>query len=466
LVLAGLFTIIFSWPQPDPNALKLCREAGAEIVITNAAERAPAHEAGMRLVAEIPADTPLAALGPAVEKARAAGFDGAAVTAIGESAALRKFIDAQKGFVQFVYLKSDQLGWDVAPAKAVLRGGLWPGLQMGSVGEAAATEKPWLNGNMHLYSYLRSMYPGREALLSFPPDEKSARYEGAEIALSEAFASGGTAVLSLPEMYRTGLLQGDSRAVSAWKQLAQVGAFLKQQQAVQRTGGAAKMAISAGALDEGMEEILNLSYRANLGPEILPAGKLRLAGKNLRIVVAAGVPVNASDARELVRFATEGGIVVTAPEAEKKSAPWWGAARKLRTEGGRDIYQIGKGFLHSYPDPVIDPSEFARDLKEISGLDNPSGRGLMGLDLRVWANASVLGMSHARPGGKLVVLVSYGRWSDGEFLLGVRGRYASAEITDAAGVRKGEVMPRGERVELNVKGLKRVALITFEEKAR
>ncbi|MBI5281616.1 MAG: hypothetical protein HY858_08050 [Candidatus Solibacter usitatus] len=396
--------MILAWPAPDAAALRLCREAGAEFVITPLGDgHAPAHEAGLRLVAEA------AAAPAAMERARVAGYDGVAVTAAGSEAEFRKFIEAQKGFVQFVYVKPDQLGWDVAPARAVLRGGMWPGVQQGSLGEAGATERPWLNGNLHLYAYMRAMHPSREAVLSFAADDKPARYEGAEIALAEAFAGGGSVVLALPEMYRTGLLTGGARALAAWKRLGKVAAFLKQQAGVRRAGGGARLAVVAGALDEQTEEVLNLAYRNNLSPEVLRAG----------------------DAERIRRFGQDGRMVVTIPET------------------------------------VLDPSEFARDLKEKVGLANPAGRGLSGLDLRVWNASTVLGTLHRGEGVKVVVLVSYGRWMDQDFLVGLRGDYSGGVMAQPEGAeRRLELMRRGGRVELNLKGLERVAVITLKEKAK
>ncbi|MBI5084103.1 MAG: hypothetical protein HZB13_05840 [Acidobacteria bacterium] len=396
--------MILAWPAPDTAALRLCREAGAEFVVSRAsAGQAPARENGLQLLAETSAD------GASIERARASGYDGAAVTAAGTEAEFKRFIQAQKGFVKLVYVKPDQLGWDVTPARAVLRGGMWPGLQQASLGEAGATERPWLNGNLHLYAYMRALHPSREALLSFPADEKTARYEGAEIALAEAFAGGGNVVLALPEMYRTGLLKGDERALSAWKRLAQVAAFLTQQSGVPRAGGGARLGIVAGKLDEQTEEVLNLAYRNNLSPEILPAG----------------------GAERISRFGQEGRMAVRIPET------------------------------------VLDPSEFARDLKEKVGLANPAGRGLNGLALRVWNASTVLGALHRTAGSRVVVLVSYGRWMDQDFLIGVRGDYSGGVMAQPdVAEQELDLMQRGGRVEVNLKGLKRVAVITLKEKGK
>ncbi len=459
MLASGLFAVILTWPAPEAQAVRLASELGAgTLIVHNPSGPAPARSGPLKILAEIPADA------KAAEAARRAGYDGAALAASGTRAEFRAFLQGQADFVRIVFLKADQLDWDVRPAQAVLRHGQWPGLKPAGASEAGATERPWLVGNLHLYAYLRALHHGRTPILDYLPEEQSARYEGAEVALAEAYAGGGEVVLELPQMYRTGLLQGDARAGQAWKSLCHVSGFLAAQAGVERSGGGARTAIVAGPLDEETEEFLNLAYRNNLSPRVLPAGHLAAAGRGLRIVAAVNRQVSAEDARQLRQFARAGGIVLTSPPLGAEPQPWWGAGRKLRTEGPREVYQVGRGTVYAYREAFVDPAQFASDLREASGVDNPSGYGLNGLDFRLWNASTTLGILHRAGDGRTLILVSYGRRVDHDFLVGLRGRVSSGTFT---GPGKPSVplrlMPWDWRVEWNQEGLVRIGIFSVKE---
>ncbi|MBI4890317.1 MAG: hypothetical protein HY821_06805 [Acidobacteria bacterium] len=457
MLATGVLTVVLVWPSADPSGVQRAMELGADaLLLRGALPKAPDRPAGLMVLAEV------AAQGAEVQAAKAAGFDGVAVTAKGSAAEFRQFLNAQGGFVRYVVLDRNQLDWDVRPAEAVFKDGQWPGLQM-SAGEAGATERPWITANLHLYAYLRSMHRERAAFLNVPADEKSTRFDGVEVALAEAFAAGGGVLIEPPEMYRTGVAKGDGRAVAGWKRAAEIVKFAKAQQGVPRDAGGSQMALVGGPLDEGLEEILNLTFRNNLSPQLLPPGKLALAGRGLRIVALANRNPSTAETTELMRFVRGGGIVVWAPPAQGKAAAWWGAAKKARTEAGRDLYAVGRGTLHVYREPVKDESEFAWDLKEISGTDTPTGRGLFGLDLRVWYSNSVLGVLHGSGTERVAVLISYGRVVDQEFLIGMRGRFAGASsVQPGQAPQNLDLMKYEQRVEWNQTGLNRVAVITLK----
>ncbi len=461
MLASGVLTVVLVWPAADPNGVQRAKELGADaLLLRGPLEKAPARPAG--LPAELKLLAEVAPEAGEVQAARAAGFDGVAVAAKGSAAEFRKFLGAESGFVRYVLVGRDQLDWDVRPAEAVYRDGQWPGLQM-STGEAGATERPWITANLHLYAYLRSMHRERAALLNVPADEKSTRYDGVEVAVAEAFAGGGGVLIEPPEMYRTAVAKGDNRAVAGWKRASEIVKFARSQQGVPRDGGGSHLAVVGGPLDESLEEVLNLAFRNNLSPELLMPGKLALAGRGLRIVALTNRNPSAAEAAELMSFLRDGGIVVWAPPSQGKPAPWWGAGQKPRTEGGRDLYAVGRGTLHVYRAGLSDESEFAWDLKEIAGTDTPTGRGLFGLDLRVWYSNSVLGVLHGSGATRVAVLICYGRVVDQEFLIGMRGRFASASsIQPAQPPQNLGLMKFEQRVEWNQTGLNRVGIITLK----
>jgi hypothetical protein len=160
-----------------------------------------------------------------------------------------------------------------------------------------------------------------------------------------------------------------------------------------------------------------------------------------------------------------GGILVAAPEATGEVA-WVAAAKpqKVKDEKPWSVWSLGKGRIYLYPEAVIDPSEFAYDLREISGLDNPSHTGLNGLDFRVWNASTVLGILYeAANGGKRLVLLSYGQGMNRDFLVGVRGSWTRGTLCQP-GVpdQPLELMQRGWFVETNLKAAGRVAIVELE----
>lgn len=461
--------LIAWWPSPDAATFRLLREIGADAVITPLTANLPrGEERALRVIAELPAGTSLHQLPGLLRQARAGGFDAAAVPATGDAPSFRHLIETERGFVRYAYLKPEQLDWDVTPAQAVLQAGIWPGLHHLDTSKAGASERPWLDANLNLYAYLHSFYPHRLPMLSYRPEKPSSQYETVEIALAEAYAGGGNVVLFVPEPYREALRRSNPRAVAAWKSLALTAAFLKHHATLTRRANGARVGVLSSSLEQA-EELLNLAYRDNLAPTVLPVNRLpQLAASQYRVIVAANLPISVDAAQRLLRFAADGGNVITAPPPERKPAGWWSAAgaRKVRGEPGYDVYAIGKGKVYAYHEAVLDPAEFALDVREVAGLDNPQGAGLHGLDFRLWNTGTILGALHRDSGETVLILTSYGSHRDYDLLVGVRGQFQSATFEDVrgGGPQPLPLMLREGRVELDLKGFRRTAIIVLREK--
>lgn len=462
--------LVAYWPSADAAALRNLKEIGAGAVITPLAATAPRGEAGgPRVLAELPADSALDRLPALLQQARAAGFDGAVASAAGNARAFRRAMETQGGFLQYVYLKPDQLEWDVSPAQAIVQAGTWPGLHRTDPGSAGASERPWLDANLSLYAYLRGLYPQRTPMLSFRPEKDTMQYESVEVALAEAYAAGGNVVLFIPEQYREALRRSNARAMQSWKSLGQTAAFLKEHAAIQRQDNGARVGVLSASLDQA-EELLNLAYRNNLAPVAIPPERLQeeLATGRFRVIVAANLPLSPATTSQLMRFVSGGGNVLTAPAPEEKERDWWssGGTKKTRSEPEYDVYSVGKGTLYAYHEAIADVAEFSLDIREVAGLDNPQGKGLHGLDFRVWETGTVLGALHRNPGETVLILTAYGGGREYDLLVGVRGRFASATVEDVRGGGPQPVvlMPREGRVELDLRGLRRLAILVLREK--
>ncbi len=461
------------WPGASAAVADLLKGLGAQALLT---EKAPADlkeacaQAGIGLVADL-GETPDA--GQALSEAKAAGFDAASIRASGEAANFRKIIGEFRDFVLFVQLSPEQISWDVAPAHAVLRYGVWPGIATPDPSVAGATESIWLDANTSLIAQLRAQYPKRRAILGYRPDKeggvpetRSVPMRSAEVALADAFSAGGSVILSLPGDYRKALLERAPRALEAWKELAKVLAFLRRETAVTDRPLAGKVAVLCGTIEQS-GEILNLAFRRNLCPVAMPADAPQpLTPERFDVVVAANLIPPPPVVESLARYAAAGGSIMAAPEGEEKN-PWWTQRgfKKLRTEEDRDVYAAGKGTIYAYQTAILDPGVFAMDLKELAGERSQPGFGVKNFDLRIWAADSVLGVLHRlTPTSLAVVLTAYGNAPRHDFLVSLRGQFRKATIRQIGSETAAPVavMQRSGRVELNLTQLSRIAILTVE----
>jgi hypothetical protein len=409
----------------------------------------------------------------ALQAARSAGFSAAAVPAPEDAAALEKLLAEHGDFIALVYLTPEQVDWPVAPAQAVLRSGVWPGIAPADPSTAGATEHAWLDANTSLIAQLRAMQPHRRAVLGYRPDKaagvaekRSLAATASEVVLADAFSAGGSVILSVPPDYRRGLLAGEARATDAWKSLCTVQAFIRAERAASEAPLDGRLAVLCGTLEQ-TGEILNLAFRKNLCPlAFAPAALPELSPACFDLVVAANIEIQPAVAENLARFAVAGGAVVAAPAGDEKS-PWWTTRgwKKLRTEQDRDVFQAGKGLVYAYHDPILEPGAFAVDVKELAGLRTQPGFGVKNLPLRVWVADTVLGVLHrTSPKSVIVVLTAYGFPPRHDFLVSVRGRFRHGTIRQVGAEPKSlPLMIRPDKTEINLTSLSRIAILTLEE---
>ena len=472
--------LIAWWPDATAVSVGLLKQVGVQALITEVTTpvgplAVAASEAGMAILAEVPAEV------GAVANAKALGFAGVAVNAGDDEAALRGLLKAQAGYVAIVYLKPEQIGWDVSPALAVLRGGVWPGIASQGASVASASEGIWLDANSSLVGYLRAVFPKRPAVLGYRPDKdggvpatRSVPPRSVEVSLADAFAAGGHVILSIPDDYRAALGKGETRALTAWKSLADVAGFLQKQRAMVRHEGYSRVGVLAGDLEQS-GEVLNLAFRRNLSPVVVPLKSVPpVSLDRFDVVAAANVPLGLPAIEELTSFVRRGGTVLAAPAPEdEKNPPWWTkvGGKKVESAEDRDVYTLGKGRIYGYHGAVLDPGPFALDLKDAAADMAPREDGIKNLDFRIWSADSVLGVLYrVGPMRMALVLTSYGNFLTHDFLISVRGRYREATIVDAStpdqlgGAASPLVlMPRTGRVEFNLKQLARTAIILLEE---
>lgn len=459
MLASATFLIILFWPDPSAAAVRRAAELSASVLVVPPAGPAPAAPPGIDVIAHVASDS------SAIASAQSAGFRGVFLTAPEEESALRALLKQHGALIRFVSLAPQQAHWDVSPAQPAVRAGHWPGLQALD-SAAGATELPWINANLHHYAWLEGFFPRRVPALDSQPPADTTQYEGAEIVLSEAWAFGAPALLRLPEPYREALAKGDPRAAAAWDRLCEVATFLRSLGKGPRSP-ASSLAVLAPEWDEEFEEILNLAWRQQLSPRVLPLADFA-PPYGLRLVAVPNRTPPPPVQQQLRGFASAGGIVLVAPEPGQTLVPWWGDVRESVEEGTITIHRTGRGSVRVMEEPALDPFLFALDLREQLGLDNPLGRGLHGLDARIWNASTVLPVLRRRKAGELiVVLIAYGRRLDHDFLAGARGRFRAARLEQPGAPPAAlRLMPRGGRVEWNQPGLQRIAVVTLEEAVR
>ncbi len=466
--------VLLWWPQADARVAPLAKQIGARALLVpfGAGDAAglleACRQAGLAAIAEIRGSRDLAALEAEAEAALAAGFAGLAYEARESEAETRRLASRRPGTPQLVYLTAEQAAWNVAPAYAVLREGQWPGVRPRDPATASATEEPWIDSNLWLYAWLRARFPDRPALLGYRPEasagvtpDRLVPHHTVEVALAEARAAGGNVILSLPERYRRDLLAGEARAREDWAALGRTAAFLERHAGRFSSPPGLRVLAVAGSIEES-GEVLNLLYRTNATPAVVAAGRLpELDPARYRLTVAVNVTLTGAEEERLLAYVKAGGTLLAAPAAEG-GRPWWQGrtGKAVRENNGRTTYELGKGRLVAYQEPVVDAYEFALDVLEALGWKKR--------DLRLWNADTVIGVVRRHGGGLSLELVDYGtRWPrdhEPDLLVEVHGAFSEAVLEApelAAPVRLGARV-RGDRTEFELRDLRHFVTIQLE----
>jgi hypothetical protein len=417
--------VLIYWPGADSRVVPALREIGVRAVITPPADDDAGflhacREAGIVAFAEIEDG----GIEERAAQARLAGFGGIAYPGFGDEKTVAAFAARHSNMEQFVFLSGERIAWRVAPARAVLREGAWPGFRPRDIQVASATAAPWVDANSYLIAYLRGLFPDRPALLGYRADAaagvsttRALRFESLEIALAEAAAAGGNVILAPPENYRAALVAGEAAARRAWQSLGRTARFLSAGTARLSGPVSSRIAVAASSL-ERHGEILNMLFRRNAPAPVLREDSLPAFQATRREVLVVPDPSGSAASRKAaLAFAFAGGRLLVAPG----SRAWTAGARKIRgsDECGCDIYALGKGEVHAYREQVLDPAEFALDAIEAEGWSTR--------DVRIFANETVLALPHRLDDGKLdVALVNYSWRAGSDFTLRVEGAFQRA----------------------------------------
>ncbi len=419
--------VVLRWTDADPKHIPLIRQGGVTAVMA-----------------------------PAANSAFASACEGAGL----------KVVRSEE--VQLVEWKDIDFA---APGRMVaLADGLWPGVSRepavrGRGDElASASREPWVDANGYWVGCLRAVRPEHPAVLGYLPDAKAGvgaeriiRFDSLELALIEAWVSGGNYLLALEPGYRKALLSGDDKASAAWRSLGRTAEWLRKNVELFRQPA---MPVITALIEPGADsaELVNLMYRRIASPAVADAKRPPVADpERILALVAAGIHAPSSGTRAaILRHAELGTAVITDAPGEKA---WWRDLRmkRVKSEEDRDFYALGRGQVVAYKQPIDDPSEFALDVVDIVSHRRRA--------VRLWAAPAAIATATYAPrdrGAAVLNVINYGSSSRWEVMARIQGVYSKATL-----IRPGaEPLPlkaarRGTTTEIQFPEFARLAVVVF-----
>lgn len=392
------------WADPDAKHVPLLREGGITLVLTSSNEpfRKACADAGIQVVGE--------------------------------------------ASIQFLTLA------DAAKSKpgvpAAFTDGLWPGVQRPDPATASATRTLWMDQNCSLPHYIRALFPAIPPVLAYKPagDPKViVPFESLELALVDAWVSGGNYLMSMDPRYREGLLKGDADALKAWRKLGVTAKWLRANESLFRKPA---LPLVTMLVDDQTQDFAHLAFRHSVSPALVRATDPPTPDPaQRRVLIAASIAAPEGTARTRILAHAEAGTTLVVEEGA-----WWKtpALKQTRSDGDRNYYSLGKGQVVAYKDSLSDPGAFALDVVDIVTQKlRPA---------RIWNCNAGLVMATA---GTLHVL-NYGRMVDLPVLARLQGKYTKAKLLrpDAEPTEL-KVSPRGTSSEVEIPSIDKVATVLF-----
>jgi hypothetical protein len=347
--------------------------------------------------------------------------------------------------------------------------GLWPGISQGpshasaDTAVSAASAQPWVDANGFWYGWLKALHPAKPALLGYQADEKAGLkpdrmvpHDTGELALVEAWVSGGNWILSLPRRFRDQLMKKDAGAAADWKRLAGTARWLQEHETLFRRPVVPIVTTLVDAT-ETTAEVANLMYRQNVSPALHAAASPPAPDpEHVKVLVAVSVEKPAAQARAAILAHAAAGATVVVDEPGEKA--WWRDARmKLaRKDVDRDFHALGRGQVVAYHEQISDVSEFAFDVIDLAGQKNRA--------VRMWNAPSQVALFSRIPGSREAVLsvVNYSTELKTETLVRVQGVFRRASLlTPDAGPRELKAVKRGATTEIYLPEVRRLAVVVF-----
>jgi len=290
---------------------------------------------------------------------------------------------------------------------------------------SSPSTQPWLDSNLAIGRLAHSIYPDsfpimydfRWAAPGEPP--RGAWHPDAEdyaLAIAESDAIRSDVIVELPSSLQKALTAEDPQAWWLWRKVVPYLDF-SSHAPVTNVQPVASLGVIVDEVQRSYEAI-NLMARHNLAFEAVhPAGLTpdRLANWNSVVVFCS---LNAEAAVMLRNFAANGGIVIFVNSHDKFP---WHSTSPLRRESHSTTYTAGAGQIVELGEPVVDPENFARDLRRLIGPDRSA--------LALWNSLTTLATAYREEGQHDIslYLVNYADQPD-NIQVQVKGHFTSVRL--------------------------------------
>jgi len=355
----------------------------------------------------------LASVSDAVDPAAVAGVIVAGATSsnqFAEAEEIRSFMAAHKN-LSFRILVSGGKQPQMKGRLVVERDGI---LQVSS-----PSTQPWLDTNLAAVRIAHSSSPDslpiaydfRWSPSDVPPGAWYPDAEDYALAIAESDAVRSDVIIDLPASLQQALNAEDPQAWSLWKRVMPYLGF-SSHAPVAKAEPIANLGVIVDNTKASYEPI-NLLARHSFAFEALRPANLTLARLQKWNSVVVFSSLNTESFALLQDFATKGGIVVFVNSHDKFP---WHSIPPSRQESRTTTYSIGAGQIVELGEPVIEPENFARDLRRLIGRDRSA--------IALWNSLTTIATAYREeaPAETTLYLVNYADQPD-NVQIQVKGRF-------------------------------------------
>jgi hypothetical protein len=232
---------------------------------------------------------------------------------------------------------------------------------------SSPTSQPWIDSNLALLRYQRSVESADTPLYTFswvlsdPLEQKQGpNAEDYSLAVAEAGAFHSDLILEIPENQRKALARGDPEASKSWAQVKTYLDFYGRG----RSGGAeipARVAVVTDDYDLSYEA-LNLMARHNIAFRVLRKEAVKPGAVEAFDILVVFSRADAELTKSIAAFAERGGTAVLVDIGG--DFPWH-RSPPTKTNGHSVSYDVGKGRVIELGEAVSDPETFAEDIRRL-----------------------------------------------------------------------------------------------------
>jgi len=330
-----------------------------------------------------------------------------------------------------------ELGSDAATHKnlafrVLLSGGKQPQMRGRLVVErdgilqvSSPSTQPWLDTNLAVARLGQSVYPDSAFPLMYdfhwtPPETPAGTsypdVEDYALAIAESDAIHTDVVIDLPTSLQSALVAGEAEAWSLWSKVVP-HLYFSSHAPIANVRPLAGVGVVVCDRQASYEAV-NLMARHNLAFEAVgPSGLTAEHFANWNaVVVFCALPTEAVAA--LRGFAAKGAIVLFVNPHQEFP---WHQTTPLRREPHLTTYAVGAGEIVELGQPVIDPENFARDLRRLIGPERSM--------LALWNSLTALAIPYREQGqsGTLLYLVNYSERPD-SLQVQVKGHFTGVRL--------------------------------------